>query len=125
MQQNAEKLVTELEEVKDKCEELRGAKQDAVRELLTIQEQHRAELRILSNSQQDDIAARESLERRMADLRVEVSVAVTSPIIIISHVIFDSLFCSWNGCNRRTHLNGAKEKDWKLINWLLKEITKN
>jgi len=43
---------------------MRSAKQEAVRELLTLQEQHRAEMRIVNNSLQEEIAARENLERR-------------------------------------------------------------
>lgn len=46
--------------------------QDAVRELLTIQEQHRAELRISNNALQEEINAREALERRLCELRGEV-----------------------------------------------------
>lgn len=67
-----DKFRLEMEEYRDKCEELRAAKQDAVRELLTMQEQHRAELRITNNSLQEEINARESLERRLSDLRTEL-----------------------------------------------------
>lgn len=47
--------------------------QDAVRELLTIQEQNRAELRISGNALQEEIHAREALERRLCELRGEVN----------------------------------------------------
>lgn len=69
---NVEKLVQELQDVKDKCEELRGAKQDAIRELLTLQEQQRAELRIINNALMEETSARECLERRIGELRIEV-----------------------------------------------------
>lgn len=69
---SAEKLSTELEDMKEKFEELRGAKQEAVRELLTLQEQHKAELRILSNSQLEEANARENLERKLCEIRLEV-----------------------------------------------------
>lgn len=68
--------MTELQEIKEKCEELRLAKQDAVRELLTLQEQQRAELRIINNTLCEETAARESLERRLCELRTEVSMLV-------------------------------------------------
>ena len=58
--------------MRDKCEELRGAKQDAVRELLTLQEQHRVEMRITNNTLQEEQSARESLERRLCELRTEL-----------------------------------------------------
>lgn len=62
----------DLDDCRNKCEELRTARQDAVRELLTIQETHRAELRIMNNSLQEETAARESLERRLSELRAEL-----------------------------------------------------
>lgn len=68
-----EKLSSELEDAKEKCEELRGARQEAVRELLTLQEQHKAELRILNNSQVEEANARENLERKLCEIRSEVS----------------------------------------------------
>ncbi|XP_050076176.1 coiled-coil domain-containing protein 102A [Anopheles maculipalpis] len=67
-----EKARQDMQELRDKCEELRAAKQDAVRELLTLQEQHRVEMRITHNSLQEEIAARETLERRLCELRTEL-----------------------------------------------------
>lgn len=75
MHKTVEKLTAELDEMKAKFEELRMAKQDAVRESLTLQEQHKAELRILHNSQQEEANARENLERRLCELRSEVTSA--------------------------------------------------
>ncbi|GAB0092637.1 coiled-coil domain-containing protein 102A [Sergentomyia squamirostris] len=72
VQNEVERLTLEMQEVKAKCEELRLSKQEAVRELLTIQEQHRAEVRISNNSLQEEINARESLERRLCELRGEL-----------------------------------------------------
>lgn len=68
-----EKLTAELDEMKEKFEELGMAKQEAVRELLTMQEQHKAEIRIVHNSQHEESKARENLERRLCELRAEVS----------------------------------------------------
>lgn len=73
LHKNFDKLRSDIQDMREKCEELRAAKQDAVRELLTLQEQHRAELRITNNSLQEETIARESLERRLCDLRAEVS----------------------------------------------------
>ncbi|XP_055619618.1 coiled-coil domain-containing protein 102A isoform X2 [Toxorhynchites rutilus septentrionalis] len=67
-----EKFRQEMQELRDKCEELRAAKQEAVRELLTLQEQHRVEMRITNNSLQEEVAARETLERRLCELRTEL-----------------------------------------------------
>ncbi|XP_058837207.1 coiled-coil domain-containing protein 102A isoform X2 [Topomyia yanbarensis] len=67
-----EKFRQDMQELRDKCEELRAAKQDAVRELLTLQEQHRVEMRITNNSLQEEVAARETLDRRLCELRTEL-----------------------------------------------------
>jgi coiled-coil domain-containing protein 102 len=67
-----DKIRHELDDCRNKCEELRSARQEAVRELLTIQETHRAELRIMNNSLQEETGARESLERRLGELRAEL-----------------------------------------------------
>lgn len=69
-----ERLKIELEDIKEKYEEVRSAKQEAVRELLTLQEQHKAELRILTNSQIEEANARENLERKLCELRSEVCI---------------------------------------------------
>ncbi|XP_065080728.1 coiled-coil domain-containing protein 102A isoform X1 [Ochlerotatus camptorhynchus] len=69
---NFEKFRQDMQELRDKCEELRAAKQDAVRELLTLQEQHRVEIRITNNSLSEEVAARETLERRLCELRTEL-----------------------------------------------------
>ncbi|XP_055602136.1 coiled-coil domain-containing protein 102A isoform X2 [Uranotaenia lowii] len=69
---NFEKLRQDMQELRDKCEELRAAKQDAVRELLTLQEQHRVEMRITNNSLQEEVSTRDNLERRLAELRTEL-----------------------------------------------------
>lgn len=58
--------------MKEKYEEMRSAKQEAVRELLTLQEQHKAELRIVTNSQMEEANARENLERKICELHSEV-----------------------------------------------------
>ncbi|XP_030562012.1 coiled-coil domain-containing protein 102A isoform X1 [Drosophila novamexicana] len=72
LHKSIEKLALELQDVRGRQDELRSAKQEAVRELLTLQEQHRAEMRIVNNSLQEEIAARENLERRLSELRTEL-----------------------------------------------------
>ncbi|XP_033236381.1 coiled-coil domain-containing protein 102A isoform X1 [Drosophila pseudoobscura] len=72
LHKSIEKLTLEIQDVRGRHEEMRSAKQEAVRELLTLQEQHRAEMRIVNNSLQEEIAARENLERRLTELRTEL-----------------------------------------------------
>lgn len=62
----------EMEDSKIKCDDLRSARQEAVRELLTMQETHHAELRIMNHSLQEEISGRESLERRISEMRTEL-----------------------------------------------------
>uniref|UniRef100_A0A1I8NM09 Myosin tail domain-containing protein n=1 Tax=Stomoxys calcitrans TaxID=35570 RepID=A0A1I8NM09_STOCA len=72
LHKNIEKLSLEIQEVRDRQEELRAAKQEAVRELLTLQESHRAEMRIINNSLAEEVSSRENLERRLGELRTEL-----------------------------------------------------
>lgn len=67
-----DKTRQEMEDCKNKCEDLRSARQEAVRELLTMQETHHAEIRIMNNSLQEEINAREMLERRLSEMRAEL-----------------------------------------------------
>jgi coiled-coil domain-containing protein 102 len=67
-----DKTRQEVEDCKNKCEDLRSARQEAVRELLTMQETHHAELRIINHSLQEEINARETLERRLGEMRSEL-----------------------------------------------------
>lgn len=66
----------ELQEAKDKYEEVREARQEAVRELLTLQDQHQEELRLLRQDLQDESNSREAMDRRLNDLRTEVKICL-------------------------------------------------
>lgn len=72
MIKSIDKLQQEMEDCKTKCEDLRAARQEAVRELLTMQETRHAEVRIMTNSLQEEINAREMVERRLGEMRVEL-----------------------------------------------------
>lgn len=74
MHRTIEKLTVELQEAKDKFDELREARQEAVRELLTLQDQHQEELRLLRQDLQDETNSREAMDRRVNDLRTEVKI---------------------------------------------------
>jgi coiled-coil domain-containing protein 102 len=67
-----EKTRHDIESQAAKCDDLRSARQDAVRELLTMQETHHAEVRIMNHSLQEEMNARENLERRVSEMRLEL-----------------------------------------------------
>ncbi|XP_017771708.1 PREDICTED: coiled-coil domain-containing protein 102A isoform X2 [Nicrophorus vespilloides] len=67
-----EKLTSDLHEMKEKCEELREARQEVVREMLTLQDQHQEEVRIVRSDLQDEANNREGMDRRINDLRAEL-----------------------------------------------------
>jgi phage shock protein A len=67
-----EKLQGELQELKDRCEDLRASKQEVVRELLLLQDQHQDQVRLIQLDLQDEATSREGMDRRLADLRTEV-----------------------------------------------------
>lgn len=67
-----EKMQGELQELKDRCEDLRASKQEVVRELLLLQDQHQDQVRLIQLDLQDEATSREGMDRRLADLRTEV-----------------------------------------------------
>ncbi|XP_021922904.1 coiled-coil domain-containing protein 102A isoform X2 [Zootermopsis nevadensis] len=67
-----EKMQGELQELKDRCEDLRASKQEVVRELLQLQDQHQDQVRLIQLDLQDEATSREGMDRRLADLRTEV-----------------------------------------------------
>lgn len=125
-----EKITTELEDIKEKYEEMRSAKQEAVRELLTLQEQHKAELRILTNSQIEEANARENLERKLCEIRSEVGNMQRfkfkyKNILTLNFSSKKNITnCSWSACKQRMPPNGVRENESKPKSWPSNEITK-
>lgn len=72
LHRNIEKLGGDLQEMKEKNEELREARQDAVRELLTVQDQHQEEVRLIRSDLMDEANSRDGMDRRINDLRTEL-----------------------------------------------------
>ena len=72
LHRNLEKLQGELQEMKDKCEDLRASRQEVVREFLQLQDQHQNQVRLIQLDLQDETSSREGMDRRLADLRTEV-----------------------------------------------------
>ena len=97
-----DKLTVELQEVKDKCDELREARQEAARDLLSLQDQHQEEIRLIRADLQDEANSREGMDKRLNDLRAEV--LFLQFWWVLNHKIVD---CSLNGCKPKTPLNGA------------------
>lgn len=73
LHRNIERLTGELQEAKDKCEELREARQEAMRELLTLEDQHQKEVELIKSDLIDEANSREGMDKRLNDLRAEVS----------------------------------------------------
>ncbi|XP_063244889.1 coiled-coil domain-containing protein 102A isoform X2 [Bacillus rossius redtenbacheri] len=67
-----QRLQGELQETRERCEGLRAAKQEAVRELLHLQDQHQDQVRLIQLDLQDEASSREGTDRRLADLRSEL-----------------------------------------------------
>ncbi|CAG2053647.1 unnamed protein product [Timema podura] len=67
-----EKVELELQEWRERCEDLRASKQEVARELLQLQDQHQDQVRLIQLDLQDEASSREGMDRRLADLRSEV-----------------------------------------------------
>ncbi|XP_049818965.1 coiled-coil domain-containing protein 102A isoform X3 [Aethina tumida] len=72
LHRNIERLTGELQEAKDKCEELREARQEAMRELLTLEDQHQKEVELIKSDLIDEANSREGMDKRLNDLRAEL-----------------------------------------------------
>lgn len=67
-----ERLEMELGETKERCEDLRASRQEAVRELLQLQDQHQDTVATIRADLMDEATSREGMDRRLADLRAQV-----------------------------------------------------
>lgn len=72
LHRNIERITSELQESRDKCDELREARQETVRELLNLQDQHHEEMELMKTDLQEEANNREGMDRRINDLRTEV-----------------------------------------------------
>ncbi|CAH1169744.1 unnamed protein product [Phaedon cochleariae] len=67
-----ERLTSDLQEAKEKCEELRDARQDTMRDILLLQDEHQKELQLIKADLQDEANSREGMDKRLSDLRAEL-----------------------------------------------------
>nr|CAD7399668.1 unnamed protein product [Timema cristinae] len=72
LHRSLEKVELELQEWRERCEDLRASKQEVARELLQLQDQHQDQVRLIQLDLQDEASSREGMDRRLADLRSEV-----------------------------------------------------
>ncbi|CAB0018303.1 unnamed protein product [Nesidiocoris tenuis] len=73
LHKNVERVESELGECRQRCEELRASRQEAVRELLQLQDQHQDTVALIRADLLDEASSREGMDRRLADLRAQVS----------------------------------------------------
>ncbi|KAI5730361.1 hypothetical protein M8J76_012782 [Diaphorina citri] len=67
-----EKLENELTELKSKCEELKTCRQEATRELLTLQDLHEDTVASITADLMDEASTREDMDRRLTELRAQL-----------------------------------------------------
>ncbi|XP_026682624.1 coiled-coil domain-containing protein 102A [Diaphorina citri] len=67
-----EKLENELTELKSKCEELKTCRQEAARELLTLQDLHEDTVASITADLMDEASTREDMDRRLTELRAQL-----------------------------------------------------
>lgn len=72
LNRNLERVEHELAESREKCEDLRASRQEAVRELLQLQDQHQDTVALIRADLMDEASSREGMDRRLADLRTQV-----------------------------------------------------
>lgn len=72
LHRSIERLTGDLQESRDKCDELREARQETVRDILNLQDQHQEEIKLIKSDLQEEANNREGMDRRINDLRAEV-----------------------------------------------------
>lgn len=72
LHRSLERLEMELGESKERCEDLRASRQEAVRELLQLQDQHQDTVATIRADLMDEATSREGMDRRLADLRAQL-----------------------------------------------------
>jgi predicted RNase H-like nuclease (RuvC/YqgF family) len=72
LHKNVEKLESELIELKEKYEDLKISKQDAVRELLQLKDTHNDVVTHIKADLMNENTFREDVDRRLADVRAQV-----------------------------------------------------
>lgn len=72
LHQTIDRLNADIQELKEKCEELKEAKQEALRDILTLRDQHQEEVRLITSDLQEEANSREGMDRRINELRAEV-----------------------------------------------------
>lgn len=69
-----EKLKAEIKQLREQCKELHESRSDAMRELLELKERFQVELGNAQADFMDDMTNGEGMNRRLSELRAEVSV---------------------------------------------------
>ncbi|XP_072394055.1 coiled-coil domain-containing protein 102A isoform X1 [Diabrotica undecimpunctata] len=72
LHRSIDRLNTELQETKDRCDEMKESRQDTMREILLLQDQHQKELQLIKADLQDEANSREGMDKRLNDLRAEL-----------------------------------------------------
>lgn len=72
LHKNVEKLESELIELKEKYEDLKVSKQDAIRELLQLKDTHNDVVTNIKADLMNESTFREDVDRRLADVRAQV-----------------------------------------------------
>uniref|UniRef100_A0A0A9VSE3 Coiled-coil domain-containing protein 102A n=1 Tax=Lygus hesperus TaxID=30085 RepID=A0A0A9VSE3_LYGHE len=72
LHKNVERAESDLAECRQRCEELRASRQEAVRELLQLQDQHQDTVALIRADLLDEASSREGMDRRLADLRAQL-----------------------------------------------------
>lgn len=72
LHKSIEKLESEVIELKEKYEDLKVSKQDAVRELLQLKDTHKDVVTHIKADLMNESTFREDVDRRLADVRAQV-----------------------------------------------------
>lgn len=85
MHHTVEKLKAEVKKLREQCEELHESRTDAMRELLELKERFQIELSDVQADLMDETINGEGVDRRLSDLRAEVSDLYCTVLIVLTY----------------------------------------
>lgn len=112
-----EKLRSEVVQLRERCEELQDTRTEAIKELLELKGRFQGELSAAQADLIDEASNREGMDRRLSELRAEVTFSYTniyvSPYSVSFLKLLIHIFCSSKNFKRKTQLNGVNVSVWR------------
>lgn len=121
-----EKLESDLIMLKEKNEDLKISKQEAIRELMQLKDTHNDMVSHMKIDLLNETSFREEVDRRLADVRAQVCIKLSTYLYVFLYFIGIHILCySWNDFKWRMQPSGVNERGWRPKNCRWREKIRN